>query len=109
VGGERVGVVGTNGEYEILCPACGSDLYFIFDAGEAFVSQGYTAAERSRQISVAPSDVRQTDGVAGRLHRLADDHGQLQVARMIDYLFGEGTCPACGARFPMPDAVTADR
>jgi hypothetical protein len=98
-----------NGEYEILCPGCGRDLYVIVEADEALVSEGYTAAERSRQTSVEPADLRQPDGVVGRLHRLADERGQAQVARMITFLFGEGSCPGCGVRFRIPEAVTADR
>jgi hypothetical protein len=98
-----------NREYEILCPLCGRDLYVIVGAKDAFVSEGYTTAERSRQTTVEPADPHQPEGVVERLHRLADAHGQPQVARMIRFLFGQGSCPACAAKFPIPDAVTADR
>ena len=97
------------GEYELLCPTCGRDLYAVIDPDIAVITEGYTPAEQQQRTSIDPADPpRAGDAAAERLHRLALDHDQPQVAAMIAALFGLGTCPECRARFSVADTVTAD-
>jgi len=99
-----------DGEYELLCPSCGRDLYAVIDPDTATITEGYTPAEQERRTPIDPADPPRTGGTAAeRLHRLALDHDQPQVAVMITALFGLGTCPTCRTRFSVADAVTADR
>jgi len=98
------------GEYELLCPECGRDLYAVIDPDTTVITEGYTPAEQQRRTSIDPADPPRTgDATAERLRRLALDHDQPQVAVMVTALFGLGTCPECGSRFSVADTVTADR
>lgn len=96
------------GEYELSCPSCESDLYLAIDDQIPDAGKEGSTDDGATHIPIIPADPHLLDGVGARLHRIAVDHNQPQVARQLTYLFGQTTCPDCETTFPIAEAVAAD-
>jgi hypothetical protein len=95
-------------EYEVECPGCGESLFIAIGEYGFFASAGdYAADEDAARIPLVPSDPDRLEGVARRLHAIADEAGQDKVSTGLTYLFGTAACTACGETFPVADRVAA--
>lgn len=95
-----------NEEYELDCPHCHEYLRATLTATQHYLTHEPDGPV-SRSTPLTPADSDTLDDPAAWLHRTSLDHDQTGVAHQIRHLFGQATCPACGTRFPLPDAVIA--
>ncbi|MFF3420476.1 hypothetical protein ACFYW9_38320 [Streptomyces sp. NPDC002698] len=84
-----------NEEFEAECPEC-----------EALtcVEPGEYADECGTELH--PARPEELTGTGARIHTLARDAGQSQVAEWVTRLFGRATCPECETRFAISESVT---
>ncbi|MGW1881991.1 hypothetical protein [Streptomyces sp. NPDC001970] len=95
------------GEYEVDCPVCWSDLFVAFAEYGTFASAGDYVTADPPKAALHPAEPAELDGIAARLHGLARDAGQTGIARGLTYLFGRATCPDCETVFPVSPQVAA--
>jgi hypothetical protein len=95
-------------EYEVDCPGCGVSLFIAMGEYGFFASAGdYATDEDAPRTPLVPSDPDRLEGVAKRLHTIAEEAGQDKVSTGLTHLFGAATCTACGETFPVADRVAA--
>jgi hypothetical protein len=82
-------------KHEISCPHCAAGLSI------SLGDDGYVAAHGTVTTDLLPADPRDLEGTALVLHRTATRDQQKTVALQLTYLFGQATCPSCGALIPM--------
>ncbi|MEU6300313.1 hypothetical protein [Streptomyces erythrochromogenes] len=92
-------------EYEVDCPACSSTLFVAFGAYGTFASAGDYVTSDPVRAALLPADPAALDPLPARLHRMAAEAGQEEVAHRLTYLFGRATCPDCEEVFAVPDQV----
>ncbi|MFE6910769.1 hypothetical protein [Streptomyces erythrochromogenes] len=92
-------------EYEVDCPACSSTLFVAFGAYGTFASAGDYVTSDPVRAALLPADPAALDPLPARLHRMATEAGQEEVAHRLTYLFGRATCPDCEEVFAVPDQV----
>ncbi|MFC5668441.1 hypothetical protein ACFP3U_36470 [Kitasatospora misakiensis] len=95
-----------NGEYQISCPQCETDLFIaIGDYGYFSTSGDYALDDTVEKAPLRPADPGDLHGIGQRLHTLALSDGQGDVATALTYLFGSAHCTDCGTDFAVADQV----
>ena len=87
-------------EYEISCPHCTAELSLTLG------DRGYAATYGDVSTALLPADPVDLRGAALALHRTATRDQQKTVARQLTHLFGQATCPRCGALISIAEQVT---
>ncbi|MEU7005778.1 hypothetical protein [Streptomyces sp. NPDC046332] len=95
----------TEGEYEVECPHCSSELFIAFGDHGTFASAGdYVTADPPKAL-LLPAPPSGLGALPARLRRLALESGHDEVARGLTYLFGRATCPDCEGEFAVSEQV----
>jgi hypothetical protein len=103
--GERLlGVA--DGELEGGCPHCDTSLQIVIGEYGFFVTdEEWVNRPRTPRNAITPANTLVLQGVGARLHRLAREADQTQVADWVRHLFGHAHCPACKGRFAVEEAL----
>jgi len=88
-----------DGELPLECPSCQESILVDLEADLATAAVWDRAKART---PVVPADGK-PGGVEARLLDLAASHGRIDVAGRMSFLFGQITCPYCGATFSASD------
>ncbi|MFD8688229.1 hypothetical protein [Streptomyces sp. NPDC059651] len=98
-----------NEEYEVSCPECESNLFIALGEREFFcTSEDYALSDGTVETRpLRPTSPEFLEGIGSRLHNMALDDGQHEVAHVLTYVFGNATCPDCETDFSVADRVTA--
>ncbi|MDY0810047.1 hypothetical protein [Kitasatospora purpeofusca] len=106
VWGEELAWGLVNGEYQISCPHCETDLFIaIGDYGCFSTSGDYALHDDVEKAPLRPADPGDLRGIGQRLHTLALGDGRRDVATALTHLFGHAHCTDCGTDFAVADQV----
>ncbi|MER5355611.1 hypothetical protein ABT093_35460 [Kitasatospora sp. NPDC002551] len=99
-----------NEEYQVACPGCEVDLFIALgERGFFSAADDYAiAAGEVETRPLRPAAPAELDGIGRRLHGLALADGRPELARVLTYVFGHGTCPDCATDFAVADRIGAD-
>ncbi|MFJ8433163.1 hypothetical protein ACIQ9P_17875 [Kitasatospora sp. NPDC094019] len=106
VWGENLAWGLVNGEYQISCPDCETDLFIAIGDDGCFATSGdYALHEDVEKAPLRPAEPGDLHGIGRRLHTLALGDGRTEVATALTYVFGGAHCVDCGADFAVADRV----
>lgn len=109
VWGENLDGLG-DGEYEVSCPGCSSDLFIVISEQYGYVAtSGDHISGDVARTPLRPTAVKALDPLPRRLHALALNAREETLALGLTHLFGEADCPDCGAAFSVASRVAAAR
>ncbi|MFC9092156.1 hypothetical protein [Streptomyces sp. NPDC057072] len=96
-------------EYEVPCPACGSENFIVFGQYGHFSTTDsmYMKHATARRVPLRPQTPSSMDGLARRLHTRAEADGQSDIAHKLCYVFGHAQCADCDAAFSVDEAIVA--
>ena len=95
-----------DGEFAGECPHCDDDLQVVIGEHGFFVTdQEWVDRPRTPRHAITPVGATAMQGSGARMHRVALDADQAQVADWLRHVFGEASCPTCGKRFAVEDAI----
>ena len=97
-----------DGEFPGICPACHHDLYLVIGAYGFFATAQEWAEPQdadSGRNPISPASDHDLSGSAARLHSMATEYGQPQIALWVRYVFGTAICPACNEPFQVAEAI----
>ncbi|MFI0961024.1 hypothetical protein ACH4S8_06375 [Streptomyces sp. NPDC021080] len=95
-------------EYEVPCPACGTENFIAFGEYGFFSTTDSMYMEPStsaRQVPLRPRAPEALEGLAQRLHSRAFADGQPDIARKLTHVFGDAQCAECDAVFSVEEAI----
>ncbi|GAA3563003.1 hypothetical protein [Kribbella ginsengisoli] len=95
----------SNGQFELACPGCEVEVAIVVDGRGFFTA--LVDDEEGERGSLEVDGRGRLDELGVRLRELAIGDGQVEVAEMLRYVFGTGSCPACGARFNVAEELDA--
>jgi len=100
-----------SGELDGACPACGTDLMVVIgEYGFFLTDQEWVHDQDGRATPIAPAEPADPAGLSSLgewLWQGARSRGDAELQAWIAHLFGRGRCPACAARWPVLEAVSA--
>jgi len=95
-----------DGEFEAICPNCGTPLFVAIGDYGVFTSfEDYALNENVRKGMLYPAQASELTGVGQRLYYSALEGGHPDVAEMLTYLFGTAECAGCGQQFVLPTSI----
>ena len=98
-----------DGEFPVICPSCGIDLYVVIgEHGNFVAAEDWVNNSNSLRQAIEPN--RDTLSDPGEwLRERAETAGQVSVAEQLSCLFGFSRCPGCGVEFRIAEAVADSR
>jgi hypothetical protein len=96
-----------SGEYEVLCPYCGVNMFIVLGQDGYFCCTDDYALQEVEKSPLQPVRTQDLDGLARMLFTRAMADGQERLAHGIPYLFGRAACPDCGTDFSVAQRVAA--
>lgn len=95
-----------DGEFEGTCPSCDACLVFSIGEDGFFVSdEASLDRPEARHDPIVPAEAGALTGVGARMHRLALDARQPEVAQALSHVFGRAICPSCRDHMAVADAI----
>ena len=95
-----------DGELAGECPHCDTALQIVIGEYGFFVmDEEWVNRPQTPRNAVAPAEAISLRGVGARLHWLAREANQAQVADWLRHVFGHANCPACKERFAVEEAI----
>jgi hypothetical protein len=94
-------------ELQVSCPNCDEYLYVALGDPD-FKARLATSREGAVATPLAPAEPNGLPSIEARMHNLAIDRSQGEVAVQMLYLFGHATCPNCNHTFLIPQALAAE-
>ncbi|MFB7739194.1 hypothetical protein ACFC08_33405 [Streptomyces sp. NPDC056112] len=94
-------------EYEVPCPACGSENFVAFGEHGFFSTTNsmYMKSTAARRVPLRPQAPSSLEGLAQRLHTRALADGHPGIAHKLTYVFGEAQCADCDEVFSVEEAI----
>lgn len=89
-------------ELSLECPECGEEVTIVFEE-PPFLLEGPTDASHLPTAVIARQPP--AGSVEDRLIELTRQHGRDALIEPLLTLFGDATCPSCGAAFALPSAL----
>ncbi|MFJ5216956.1 hypothetical protein ACIP98_19815 [Streptomyces sp. NPDC088354] len=98
-----------DGEYEVPCPACGSENFIVFGEYGYFSTTDsmYMDQTAARRLPLQPQAPSAMEGLGQRLHARAIADGRPDIAHKLTYVFGAARCADCDAVFGVDEAIVA--
>lgn len=95
-----------DGEFGGECPHCDTGLQIVIGEHGFFVTdEEWVNRAQTPRNAVVPAEAISLRGVGARLHRLAHEANQAQVADWLRHVFGHANCPACEKPFAVEEAI----
>ncbi|MEU8795742.1 hypothetical protein [Streptomyces sp. NPDC048643] len=95
------------GEYEVVCPYCGVNIFVVIGPDDYFCCSDDYALREVERSPLQPVRTQDLDGLPRRLFVRAMADGQGSLAHGIPYLFGRAACPNCGTDLSVAERVVA--
>ncbi|OSZ62130.1 hypothetical protein OQI_01610 [Streptomyces pharetrae CZA14] len=94
-------------EYEVPCPACGSENFIVFGKYGFFstIDSMYMKSTTARKVPLQPQAPSSLEGLAQRLHNRALADGHPDIAHKLTYVFGTAQCADCDEVFSVEKAI----
>jgi hypothetical protein len=97
------------GEFEVSCPACGTQLHVaIGDYGFFTSEEDYAINSGVKREPLHPAIPASLRPLARRLYDAALRAGHTELASAICYLFGDGTCVNCQQHFSVSERIESE-
>ncbi|MFF4161375.1 hypothetical protein [Streptomyces sp. NPDC001678] len=100
-----------NEEYEVPCPECETSLFIVLgERGFFSTSDDYALSDDTIEtLPLRPANPAGLEGIGRRLHDTASTDGQLEIAHLLTYVYGNATCPDCKTDFSITDQISPDQ